>query len=455
MLLVGPLVLLSVRLVGSLVVAACAFAASLALTASDAPRAEAQFFSSIDLPRSGPLGPITIFGDSVLLGSGITSPTLPDQLAARGWGPIKFHSGVGFNTGFPVRGADGAKATFWFSRWASQGWNAENVVVNLGANDSLFCSNVACMRDQILRLVNHIGPGHHIWWPQITLQSFRRATQDMWNTALAQIANERDDFSTWDWPGEMTAGGYRSSDNIHLTTAGYRQRSNQMADDITVSLAMRAAVDRPPATAATSAQVVVVGDSIAAGNGPMLTPWYDQAASNIHVDAQSGRLIRRSFPFAGATIRSGVESVRELVEAGARPELWVIELGTHELDSINQCACNDPVAFAGTEIDALLAELPAGARLAWITVHDPSKHAAAQAFNTALRVRAIPAIDWAGSVYGRTGLFLDEVHPSLAGVGVLGELLVHQIQAYLQTSGPTGMQAERLGVVAYDAAFGG
>ena len=226
------------RFVRIVLVAVSAFVAAVAASVSDAPTVEAQFFSSIDISTPGPLGPITIFGDSVLLGSGLTSPTLPDQLASRGWGPIKFRTGVGFNTGKPSRGAEMAKATFWFDSWKSQGWQAENVVINLGANDSAFCGSVECMRGQILTLVDRIGPGHHIWWPQITLETFRRAEQDMWNTALAQIATERDDFETWNWPDEMSTGGYRSSDNIHLTGSGYRQRSNRMAHIITARLAV-------------------------------------------------------------------------------------------------------------------------------------------------------------------------------------------------------------------------
>ncbi|MDG0976622.1 SGNH/GDSL hydrolase family protein, partial [Ilumatobacter sp.] len=226
------------RFVRIVLVAVSAFVAAVAASVSDAPTVEAQFFSSIDISTPGPLGPITIFGDSVLLGSGLTTPTLPDQLASRGWGPIKFRTGVGFNTGKPSRGAEMAKATFWFDSWKSQGWQAENVVINLGANDSAFCGSVECMRGQILTLVDRIGPGHHIWWPQITLETFRRAEQDMWNTALAQIATERDDFETWNWPDEMSTGGYRSSDNIHLTGSGYRQRSNRMAHIITARLAV-------------------------------------------------------------------------------------------------------------------------------------------------------------------------------------------------------------------------
>lgn len=243
------------------IVVVCVLVASVAVSTPDAPTAEAQFFSSIDITAPGPYGPITIFGDSVLLGSGLVSPTLPDQLAARGWGPIKFHTGVGFNTGKPNRGADGAKATFWFDLWKRQGWEAENVVINLGANDSVFCGDMACMRDQILTLVDHIGPGHHIWWPQITLQPSRRAEQDTWNATLAQIASERDDFDTWNWPGEMAAAGYASSDNIHLTPSGYRQRSERMAHVITARMAAGqrggSATPLPAPTAAPSEFVAV------------------------------------------------------------------------------------------------------------------------------------------------------------------------------------------------------
>ena len=50
-------------------------------------------------PTFGPLGPITVIGDSVMLGSVIFSPTLSDHLAARGWGPIRVRAGGGYTTG--------------------------------------------------------------------------------------------------------------------------------------------------------------------------------------------------------------------------------------------------------------------------------------------------------------------------------------------------------------------
>jgi hypothetical protein len=189
----------------------------------------------ITLPAVGPLGPVTVVGDSVLLGSALWSPTLPDQLQASGWGPIRFRAGVGDQAG-PIRGT--TTSGWWIDTWRQQGWDAPNVIVNLGANDSGICrTDVACSRRRILDLVEVIGPGHRIWWPMITRNPASTAEAAAWNTALAQIAAERDDFFTWDWPTEMAVGGYVSPDNTHLDAVGYRRRSLRMAAEFTGDLA--------------------------------------------------------------------------------------------------------------------------------------------------------------------------------------------------------------------------
>ena len=189
----------------------------------------------IDLATPGPLGPVTVIGDSVLLGAGLWSPTLPDQLQALGWGPIRFRAGVGYKAG-PT--TDSTSAGWWIDTWRRQGWDAPNVIVNLGANDSGICvTDVTCARRRILDVVATVGPGHRIWWPMITQVAGAEASAVAWNAALAQVAVERSDFFTWNWPAEMASGGYRSSDNIHLDAAGYRQRSLRMATDFTVQLA--------------------------------------------------------------------------------------------------------------------------------------------------------------------------------------------------------------------------
>jgi hypothetical protein len=189
----------------------------------------------IELPTAGPLGAVTVVGDSVLLGSGLWSPTLPDQLQANGWGPIRFRAGVGDKAG-PT--GDTTTAGWWIETWRRQGWDAPNVIVNLGANDSAICRvDVACSRRRILDVVGLIGPGHRIWWPMITRNPGSEAESAAWNSALTQIAAERDDFFTWDWPTEMAAGGYVSNDNTHLDVVGYRQRSLRMAAAFTHDLA--------------------------------------------------------------------------------------------------------------------------------------------------------------------------------------------------------------------------
>lgn len=217
--------------------------------------------TQIDISTPGPLGAVTVIGDSVLLGSAVVSPTLADRLVERGWGPIKMRAGEGYFTGYhPV--PQGARADYWLGLWRSQGWDAPNVIVNLGANDSGICiTDPVCARNSILHVVDTIGPGRQIWWPQITrfpLPS-HLAEQENWNAALRQIAAERPNFHTWNWPAEMPL--YQTSDNIHLTGDGYRIRSARMAEVFTLDVArgrnVGAGADLPDAAAPASSFVPV------------------------------------------------------------------------------------------------------------------------------------------------------------------------------------------------------
>jgi lysophospholipase L1-like esterase len=191
----------------------------------------------IFLANQGIHGPITVIGDSVLLGSGLTTPTLASQLVDNGWGPVRFRAGEAYSTGiFPV--ISPLRVSNWITTWRAQGWDPENVVVNLGANDAGFCDgDKQCARNAILHLVDAIGPGHQIWWPQITRIFLHSNLQNAWNTALIEIAGERDNFHTWDWPTVMATEGYISTDGVHIDPAGYRRRSERMAVEITADLA--------------------------------------------------------------------------------------------------------------------------------------------------------------------------------------------------------------------------
>ncbi len=112
--------------------------------AQAAPRA-------IDIPTSGPLGPVTVFGDSVLLGSALYGPTLPDRLAEQGWGPIRFRAGEGYNT--RTTGSFGAGT--WFRQWRSEGWDAPQTAILIMARPTF--SKVLYTQQLGRGLRNHPG----------------------------------------------------------------------------------------------------------------------------------------------------------------------------------------------------------------------------------------------------------------------------------------------------------
>lgn len=200
--------------------------------------------------ESGPLGPITVFGDSVLLGSAITSPTLADRLVEEGWGPVRMRAGEGYSTGYFHRNRTDITAVAWIERWRAEGWNPTDIVINLGANDSGSCgTDLQCARNAITYVLDTIGPGHRIWWPKITRFPFGwpRDQQDTWNLALDQIAAERDDVWTWDWPTVLYDEGFDSYDGVHLSFESYRRRSARMAQEITADLASARQIGAPAA----------------------------------------------------------------------------------------------------------------------------------------------------------------------------------------------------------------
>ncbi len=236
--------------------------ASLATPTTDRPVAAALPVRETFHAASGPNGAISVIGDSVLLGSVLYSPTIGQALAERGWGPVRVRAGGSYSTGaFPVQPT--ARASYWIEAWRRQGWDAPNVVVNLGTNDSGFCTtSLACARDAIVHVLDTIGPGHRIWWPKITRGPEHRHWAANWNLALDQIAAERPEFVTWDWPTVMATPGFASNDGIHLSPEGYRRRSTLMATEITnvLARATRTGAEAPlPAPSAPPSDVVPVG----------------------------------------------------------------------------------------------------------------------------------------------------------------------------------------------------
>ena len=220
------------------VVAAIVATATAAIGVSGDPVEAAPVVRERSTP--GPLGPVTVIGDSVMLGSLAYGPDLTQRLAEQGWGPIRARAGEGYSTGyFPVDSS--FKASYWIDVWRSQGWDPAAVVVNFGANDVGLCqyrpeSLDECSYNAIKHLVDELGPGKRIWWPKITRFPLNRPSMDAWNAALDRMAAEHPDFHTWDWPSVMYATGNYASDHTHLSPTGYRNRSEWMASEITATL---------------------------------------------------------------------------------------------------------------------------------------------------------------------------------------------------------------------------
>lgn len=222
------------------VLAAATLAAGIVTPAAGPAHADNAHLINLFAPTAGPLGSVSFIGDSVGIGAGRFSPTLPDLLAARGWGPIRFYALDGNRTGLEPGWPEAADSAHTIDAWQAAGWDSDTWIINLGTNDSGYCyADVACARRGIMRVVDAIGPGHRIWWPKITRHPVLQYQGDTWNTALDQIADERTDFFTWDWPTEMWSHPdiYGSWDGTHLYPDGYRYRSQVMAVEFTEAVA--------------------------------------------------------------------------------------------------------------------------------------------------------------------------------------------------------------------------
>ena len=184
-----------------------------ATPAANAAGGEAAF--QIDTP--GPLGAISVIGDSVLVGAAI-EPSLPTQLAAQGWGPIRFRAGLGYTAGNFQPGGSRFSVANWLTWWRAEGWDAPNLVVNLGNNDVGFCkASLTCNADTIRYVLDAAGPDTTVWWSKITRLYTLQAEADAYNGALDLVASERPNLKVWDWPAAQAANARTSGSN---TTVG-------------------------------------------------------------------------------------------------------------------------------------------------------------------------------------------------------------------------------------------
>jgi len=207
---------------------------------------------NVDVNVDGPLGPIGVIGDSVTLG---TAAWQANDLAERGWGPVRFHSSVG------VRIADDRDfhALSTVRRWRAEGFDPRHVIIGIGQNDVGFTQlDVAGARTLIERMLDELGPDTEVLWVNIT--HFWREWAQAWNQALADVAALRPNLVVYDWASVAAAHPeWVEGDNIHLTAAAYRQRSLLIAD-ASLDMVRAERVAGPPvaATAAVGAPAGLV-----------------------------------------------------------------------------------------------------------------------------------------------------------------------------------------------------
>ncbi|MEO5725021.1 MAG: hypothetical protein ABIQ39_04580 [Ilumatobacteraceae bacterium] len=230
---------------------------------------------------AGPLGGISVIGDSVMLGSadGLSNPGLPRLLHDAGWGPVNYLAGKGFTTGRNIGANRPMAAAYWIAQWRAQGWDPSTIVVHLGNNDNAFCpATVACMKQTIDYMLDVIGPQVAVWWPKLTTVDFPRMAA--WNQALDLAAAERPNLRLWDWPGVLAAANppfQMDRYNIHPSSSvQYVRRSRLMAADITTQFGpsqhVGADVAAPPALGTPTA---------------FLPQSLQRVATNVHIDTQS------------------------------------------------------------------------------------------------------------------------------------------------------------------------
>jgi len=189
-------------------------------------------------------------------------------------------------------------------------------------------------------------------------------------------------------------------------------------------------------------EVVIVGDSLTGGNESYIVPTLRNAGLDARVEGLSARRIAVSINLRGYR-DSGIERIRSLRTAGVDPDLWVIQLGTNDLGAVKNCGCADQVVFAGDLIDRLLAELPPDTPIAWVTLMNRADFDVTNAFNEALRRRAVinphlRLIDWARISLQRPDWFVDPVHLTVDGVIRFTQMYVDEIRALLAAPpGPT------------------
>jgi hypothetical protein len=191
---------------------------------------------------------IGLLGDSVLLGSspGMSSPSLPDELATRGWGPIRMTTTLGMRTYNPSN--TNASAYHVLGRWKAAGFAPQVIVVNLGANHFTDCTTVSvntCISriTQLMDRIQSLYPTATVWWAKTNARSLITGGFQPgmlgWNLALDRVAAARPTkLVVWDWPSALVANRIATDPSqIHPSSGTqYAIRSRLVAVDVSTRM---------------------------------------------------------------------------------------------------------------------------------------------------------------------------------------------------------------------------
>lgn len=169
-----------------------------------------------------------------------------------------------------------------------------------------------------------------------------------------------------------------------------------------------------------SADVLVVGDSLAVGLRPSLGQLL--AGSRIAWDVKSGR----TTPQGLVALRSALKTVK--------PRTVIVSLGTNDGP--------DGGRFAD-RIDRALAAIGPGACVVWPDIYRPARKGPFAALNTTLsleaaRVKRLHLVGWSRAVARQAVTLPDGLHPDAAGFAYRARLIADAVQAHCGPSTPVG-----------------
>lgn len=219
---------------------------------------------------------------------------------------------------------------------------------------------------------------------------------------------------------------------LAVTLAGCARTPSSAAD----SLATGGTSNGPGATSPADASVdvdrsaptsvVVIGDSITDGSAAELDAALRAVGvDDITIDAQVSRRI--AVGGGPNEPRSGVQALQRLLDTGAAPDVWVIALGTNDVDKY---ADDDYPELVRTLLDMV----PSGAPVVWVDVHVPARRAATATFDEVLRDvvgdrDGATVASWRETVTGSDRALLrdDDLHPNARGSEAFADLVAEAV----------------------------